>query len=109
MRGRHIFSGKKRKPHRTAPHLSNLTHEFTVTHPYHPLFSRRYEVLEYRRGWGRNYVAFFDDAGKEISIPVSWTDLEAESDAFVKLSSGRAFFRPCDLLELAELIEGCGR
>jgi hypothetical protein len=36
-------------------------------------------------------------------MPTSWTDL-APVDPYVGLSSGRSFFRPNDLLALAEML-----
>ena len=40
---------------RTAPLQSELTRRFRVIHPFHPLCSHEYEVLEFRRDWGRDY------------------------------------------------------
>jgi len=52
-----------------------------------------------------DYVAFYDEAERVVTIPIAWTDLEGEGDLFVALSGCRAYFRPVDLLALVELIE----
>jgi len=62
-------------------------------------------VLEFRRDWGRDYVAFYDESERVVTIPIAWTDLEGEGDPFVVLSGCRAYFRPVDLLVLVDLIE----
>ena len=90
---------------RTAPLGSELTCRFRVIHPFHPLCSHEYEVLEFRRDWGRHYVAFYDESERVVTIPIAWTDLDGEEDPFVVLSERRAYFRPVDLLALADLIE----
>lgn len=62
-------------------------------------------MLEFRRDWGRDYVAFYDEAERVVTIPIAWTDLEGEGDPFVVLSGCRGYFRPVDLLALVDLIE----
>ena len=99
----------KTRAFRTAPLKAGLTRRFRVIHPFHPLVCREYEVLEFRRDWGRDYVAFYDENEKIVTIPIPWTDLELEKDPFVSMSGGRACFRPCDLLALAELMESLTR
>jgi hypothetical protein len=83
-----------------------LRRRFRITHPFHPLYPGDYELLEYRRDWGHDLVAFYDATGKLITIPVRWTDLDSEADPFVAMSEGRSFFRVVDLLLLVELIGG---
>jgi hypothetical protein len=85
--------------------LTNPTRRFHITHPFHPLFKRRCELAELRRGWGREYAIFYDDTDYLMAVPLAWTDLAVEEDPFVVLSGGRACFRVVDLLALAELIE----
>ena len=48
---------------------------------------------------------FYDRQGQLRLIPASWTDAR-KADPFVELAAGRAWFRPQDLLALAELIDG---
>lgn len=75
-----------------------------MTHPFHPLFGKRYDLVTYRYNWGENRVYFHDKNRGLISIPASWTDIKAK-DPFVKVSSGRSYFRLIDLLELTEFIK----
>ncbi len=57
-----------------------------------------------RHTWGEERVFFFDGEGIQRSLPVGWTDAQAQ-DAFVVMAAGRSPFRVEDLLELAGLIE----
>ena len=42
---------------------------------------------------------FLDGAGRQLSLPVGWTDA-AEPDVFVTMAAGRSPFRFVDLVEL---------
>lgn len=75
-----------------------------MTHPFHPLRGRRFELLTYRKTWGEDRV-FFEEGGRLRALPADWTDVP-EPLIFVTLAAGRAHFRPDDLLRLAELVEG---
>jgi uncharacterized protein DUF5372 len=73
-----------------------------VTHPFHPLHGRKFELVDRRQTWGEDRVYYRD--GRELKrMPATWTSA-AVVDPFVKLSAGRALFRTDDLLALAELI-----
>jgi len=74
-----------------------------VTHPFHPLFQREFELCDYRRSWGKDCLDFQDDQGVLRTIPIRFTDA-AEADPFVCVADERAFFRIEDLVELAALI-----
>jgi hypothetical protein len=75
-----------------------------VTHPFHPLFGREFELVEERVGGnGEQRVQFRDDRSHVQSLPSAWTDV-AEQDPVVQLAAGRAWLRAEDLLRLAELI-----
>ena len=91
---------------RTAPAASELRRRFRITHPFHPLYPGEYDILEFRRDWGHDLVAFYDTQGKVVTIPIRWTDLESEYDPFVVIAGVRSYFRVEDLLRLAELLEG---
>ncbi|MES9901183.1 MAG: DUF5372 family protein [Sedimenticola sp.] len=75
-----------------------------VTHPFHPLFGRCFELLTLRQTWGEFRVFFYDDQGALKALPADWTDAGAV-DPFVTLSAGQAHFRPADLLALIKLLE----
>jgi hypothetical protein len=79
-----------------------------VTHPFHPLHGREFEVLECRSSWGENRVCFYDDTGQLRRIPAVWTDLVGE-DPFVVIAAGRSSFRVEDLVRLAQLVERLAR
>ena len=102
------MSGSRRKEAapRTARAASHLRTRFRITHRFHPLYPGEYDVLEFRRDWGHELVAFYDEKGKAITIPIRWTDIDSEYDPFVALSRGRSYFRVEDLLRLTELVEG---
>jgi len=52
---------------------------------------------------GGQRVFFFNQKGRESSVPLDWTDI-APQDPFVVVSAGRALFRVEDLLGLASLL-----
>lgn len=85
--------------------MDELRSRFRLTHPFHPLRGREFELVEQRGSWGRNWLSFRDDEGHLVAVPSSWTDAQ-EPDPFVVLAAGRSCFRVDDLLRLAELIEG---
>lgn len=77
-----------------------------VTHPFHPLLGRAFELKALRQTWGEDRVFFYDD-GRLRGLPATWTDAVAPP-VFVTLAAGRAHFRPDDLLRLVELVDGGG-
>ena len=105
MKDKNISSCKRNRTPRTAPLLADATQRVRITHPFHPLFSHEYRLLEYRRAWGREQAVFYDENEELIAVPVDWTDLAGATDPFVALSEGRALARPLELLELWALIE----
>jgi hypothetical protein len=74
-----------------------------VTHPFHPLFGREFELLTYKQAWGEDRVYFRDDKGRLRRMPVGWTSVEAP-DPFRTVAAGRCRFRTGDLLKLADLL-----
>jgi hypothetical protein len=96
----------KKPGHPTAPVVSELKRRVTVTHPFHPLRGQEFELLEYRRSWGRECIECRDGEGRFLRLQISWTDAAGEIDPFVAISAGRSYFRVEDLLRLAALIEG---
>jgi hypothetical protein len=88
-----------------APQRSTEKRTFRVTHPYHPLFERQFELITRRRNWGEDRVWFEDGEGRLQTLPTSWTDAGGV-DRFVAVAAGRSLFRVAELIELALQIEG---
>ncbi len=88
----------------TAPGGENAERKFIITHPFHPLYGREFEIITYKNNWGEDRVSFYDQNDKLTSIPAQWTDVPPE-DLFVKISAGRSLFRAEDLISLCRLIE----
>jgi hypothetical protein len=76
-----------------------------VTHPFHPLAGREFDLVVRKNNWAEDRVFFFNDDGQLVSIPAGFTDVDPP-DPFVAVSAGRSAFRVEDLLELARLLEG---
>ena len=79
-----------------------------ITHPFHPLKDREFELIEHRRIFGASYVYFHDDCGQLREIPAVWTDF-VKGDVFVEMAAGRSPLHAGTLLELAELVERMAR
>ena len=82
-----------------------MTTTFRITHPFHPLFEREFELVCIQSIFGRRRVYFHQDGERLWTVPLAWTDL-APPDCFREMAQGRSLFRPDDLLRLASLIEG---
>ena len=79
-----------------------------MTHPYHPLSSQDFELVEIRMSWGEERVYFLDEKQQVRTLPLSWTDAAVE-DPFCVVAAGRSPFRFEDLVHLAKLIAGMGQ
>jgi hypothetical protein len=79
-----------------------------VTHPFHPLAGREFDLVVRKYNWAEDRVFFFDDYGQLRSIPAGFTDVDPP-DPFVAVSAGRSAFRVEDLLALAGLLDGLRR
>lgn len=84
--------------------MAGLKHRFRVTHPFHPLFSRQFDLVSYRRNWHREYIEYIDGEGLIASLPLEWTDVAGE-DPFLSLSRGRSYFRVEGLIQLVSLMD----
>ncbi len=73
-----------------------------MTHPFHPLHGKQYELLHCRNNWGEYRVYFLDEAGQMASLCASWTDVDPP-EPFVDQSNGRAVSTPDCLLQLCRL------
>ena len=85
--------------------MAGLNRQFRVTHPFHPLHGSEFDLIGYRRSWGREYVEFDVGGGELRSIPLAWTNA-AGADPSRVIGEGRSFFRVKDLIELVGVIEG---
>ena len=74
-----------------------------MTHPFHPLCGREFDLVTYRQNWGEDRVYFHDDQGQLRSLSAGWTSFGSD-DPFVVVSGGRSAFRTTDLLQLAGLL-----
>ena len=88
----------------TTSSSNDNTPKVRITHPFHPLFGREFELIARRSVWREDRVFFHDCEGKLISVDASWTDLGVE-DPFVAISAGRSLFRVEDLLALSSAVE----
>jgi len=95
----------QRERRRTTPVRLTQPGKFRITHPFHPLSGREFEVLACKEYGGEQRVCFLDKKGRQFEIPPSWTHLAAE-DPVTIMASGKSWFRAADLLELVRLIEG---
>ena len=75
-----------------------------MTHPFHPLCGREFDLVTYRHNWGEDRVYFHDDQGQLRAISAAWTTLGSD-DPFVAVSAGRAAFRTADLVELVGVLQ----
>ena len=85
-----------------APDADREQRRFRVTHPFHPLLGREFELLHCRQCWGEDRVFYLDEGGELRSLPARWTSEDA-GDPLVVISAGRSLYRVADLLELAKL------
>ncbi|MBA3888071.1 MAG: hypothetical protein H0X67_20450 [Acidobacteria bacterium] len=45
---------------------------FRVTHPFHPLTGRTFDVVSVTQTWGEYRVFYADDAGALAAMPLTW-------------------------------------
>lgn len=69
----------------------------------HPWLGREYELVVYRRTWGEDRLFFYDERGRLIALPPSWTDF-VSPDPFIKIAADRSLFQAEGLCELVEQI-----
>ena len=91
-----------------APDTDAEHRRFRITHRFHPLFGRGYDLIDYRHSWGEDRVVYVDEQGDARILPASWTSA-ATDDPFTVVSAGRSYWRVADLLELAAVIREAKR
>ena len=67
------------------------------------MYQKEYKLVERKTAWNEDRVFFVDERGDYRSIPASWTNIY-DVDPFVKISSGKAYFKFSDLLLLRTLL-----
>jgi len=75
-----------------------------VTHPFHPLADREFDLVVRKHTWAEDRVFFFDDNGQLSSLPAGWTDVDPV-DPFVAIAAGRSALRIDELVALVSLVE----
>jgi hypothetical protein len=81
-----------------------LKQKFKVIHPFHPLYQQEFNLLQYRRSWGKTCIDYLDSQGDVGAIPLEWTDV-APLDSFVEISASRAVFHISELLRLKQMVD----
>jgi len=76
-----------------------------VTHPFHPLSGCEFELVDYRKSWGKHRVYFYDSSEQLRQVPASWTDVVGE-DPYIAIAQGRSALHFESLLRLADLLDG---
>ena len=71
-----------------------------VTHPFHPLAGREFDLVVRKHTWAEDRVFFVGDDGQLRSVPAGWSDV-VPADPFVVVAAGRSPLRVTDLLALA--------
>ena len=75
-----------------------------MTHPFHPLVDREFDLVVRKHTWAEDRVFIVDSDGQLRSLPADWTDV-VPADPFVVVASGRSPLRTVDLIRLASLVE----
>jgi hypothetical protein len=75
-----------------------------ITHPFHPLNGRAFELICRRRHWGEDRVVYAGEDRRLCTIASAFTDVDPE-DEFRLTAAGRAGFRTADLLALCEALD----
>ena len=83
--------------------MAKLSNLFKVIHPFHPLYQKEFELVNYSKSFGRPFIEYYNESGEVDCIPLLWTDAKGV-DPFLEISGGRSYFRLEDLLRLIDLI-----
>ena len=75
-----------------------------MTHPFHPLHGREFELIETTSVLGVGLVHYTADDRTLRTIRQAFTSAAAV-DPFVRVAAGRSAFRVSDLLALAALLD----
>ena len=75
-----------------------------MTHPFHPLHGREFDLIEVTAVLGVGLVHYTADDGTLRTIREAFTSAAA-MDPFARVAAGRSAFRVSDLLALASLLD----
>jgi len=88
----------------TTGYAGESPNRFRISHPFHPLAGKEYEMVGRHLSWGDDRVFYYSPDGRLKSFLANITDL-FPIDAFTRISAGRSAFRVDDLLELRERLD----
>jgi hypothetical protein len=77
----------------------------TVTHPFHPLAGKRFQVLKRRKVGGRELLSLLDEGKGPIALLREWTD-QAPPSPYAGVLEKPPILEAACLLKLLELVEG---
>src|SRR5580692_7100663 len=87
-----------------APLTAEGNRRFRITHPFHSLSGKQFDLVEHRCIFAESYLYFHDECGYLRVIPAVWTDF-VKADVLVEVAGGRSPLHAGCLLELAELVQ----
>jgi len=87
-----------------APPMAEGSLRVRITHPFHPLSGKQFDLVEHRCIFAESYLYFHDECGYLRVIPAVWTDF-VKADVLVEMAGGRSPLHAGCLLELAELVQ----
>lgn len=87
-----------------APPMAEGSRRVRITHPFHPLSGKQFDLVEHRCIFAESYLYFHDECGYLRVIPAVWTDF-VKADVLVEMAGGRSPLHAGCLLELAELVQ----
>nr|WP_236000586.1 DUF5372 family protein [Bradyrhizobium uaiense] len=88
----------------TAGHAGTTQQKVRITHPFHPLCGRKFELICRRRHWGEDRMVYEGQNGRLCTIASAWTDIDPP-DEFRLIAAGRAAFCAVDLLALCDALD----
>lgn len=86
-----------------APIVRDEGRRIRITHPFHPLSGKQFDLVEHRYIFSESYVYFHDDRGHLREVPAVWTDF-VKADGFAEIAAGRSPLHARRLVELADLV-----
>ena len=75
-----------------------------ITHPYHPFFKMKFEVLFFRKNNGFEIVSLRHPDRGSFAVPRDWTDLSVQSPSYF-LEKHQSILNYHCLVELSELLK----